>query len=76
MRNPSRVRRIGVGLSVLVALLFASPAWALQGLCSHSPENPTVVLGLIGAAAAGYPALSARIRHFIKRKTHQQDRQS
>jgi XrtJ-associated TM-motif-TM protein len=65
-----------VGFAVLNALLLASPAWALQGLCSNSPENPSLILGLIGAAAAGYPALSARVRHFIRRKTHQQDRQS
>jgi hypothetical protein len=37
--------------------LFSLPAFAyLQGLCEQSPENPTLVLGLLAAAlvAAGY----------------------
>jgi hypothetical protein len=36
-------------------------AWANLGGCVDSPENPTVVLGLLGAAAAGLPWVKAQI---------------
>ncbi len=49
-------------------LLFAPDASALQGLCDHSPENPTAVLGLLSAAAAGYPYARSRLRALLKRK--------
>ena len=47
---------------------YAVPAQALQGLCSNSPENPTVILGMLCAAAAGYPYARARTRAFFTRK--------
>ena len=42
-------------IAVALVLLAASapPAMALQPLCNNSPENPTVILALLGAAAAG-----------------------
>jgi XrtJ-associated TM-motif-TM protein len=43
-----------------ISLMAAGIAWAQDG-CVDSPENPTVVLGLLGAAAAGLPWLKARI---------------
>ncbi|MFI4978957.1 MAG: PExPT-CTERM protein [Nevskiales bacterium] len=58
----------GIGLLGFCALLLAPDAFALQTLCQNSPENPTVVLGLIGAAAAGYPVARERARTFFKRK--------
>ena len=60
-----------------LALLLSPDALALQSLCQNSPENPTVVLGLIGAAAAGYPLLRDRIRALFKRNSgtvRQEDR--
>ena len=38
-----------------------SDAWAGFGGCVDSPENPTVVLGLLGGAVAAYPWLRAEI---------------
>ena len=60
--------RLGVTtITALSALLLAPDAFATQGLCVNSPENPTVVLGLIGAAAAGYPVVRERARGLYKR---------
>jgi XrtJ-associated TM-motif-TM protein len=46
-----------------VLLLTQVPAWAFGG-CADSPENPSLVLGLLGGAAAGarylWQARSAR----------------
>ena len=65
------MNRIGVGtLSTLMlgALLLAPDAWALQPVCVNSPENPTLVLGLVGAAAAGYPLLRDKARGLLRRR--------
>jgi hypothetical protein len=60
----------GSRLLALCALLLLAPdAFALQSLCQNSPENPTVVLGLIGAAAAAYPMARERARSFFKRRS-------
>jgi len=52
-----------VGLSLL---LLSTPVFALNG-CVNSPENPTLILGLIGGAAASVPwirtKLAARKKH-------------
>jgi len=40
---------------------LAADAFALGG-CVNSPENPSVVLGLLGGGAASLPWLRARIR--------------
>ena len=47
---------------------WAAPAYALQGLCSNSPENPTAILGLLGAAAASYPYARERARRLLARR--------
>ena len=48
---------VGVGLVLLVAArLFA------QSGCTDSPENPTVVLALVGGAGALYSALKTRVK--------------
>ena len=41
--------------------LCVGAAWANLGGCVDSPENPTVLLGLLAAAAAGMPWLKAQI---------------
>jgi XrtJ-associated TM-motif-TM protein len=50
-------------LSIVLLFLFPLPASAyLQGLCEQSPENPTLVLGLLAATAAGLPKLREKLR--------------
>jgi XrtJ-associated TM-motif-TM protein len=46
-----------------VAILFATaaPLQALTG-CSDSPENPTLVLALVGGAGALFSAARVRLR--------------
>lgn len=42
---------------VLAAIVFAAPAAVFaQGGCVNSPECPTLVLGLVGAASAVFTA--------------------
>jgi hypothetical protein len=62
----NRYSRVNVFIT-FCALLLAPDAFATQGLCVNSPENPTVVLGLLGAAAAGYPMVRERARGLFKR---------
>lgn len=54
------------GLATLSAVTFATlavsaSAYAIDG-CVDSPENPTLLLGLLGGAAAGVPWLRARFK--------------
>ncbi len=48
-----------VGCAVL--LLVAVPLQAQTG-CTDSPENPTVVLALVGGAGALFSAVRAQVR--------------
>lgn len=48
-----------LGLAVLA--VAASPVYA-QGGCLNSPENPTVVLALVGSAGALTASVRARVR--------------
>ena len=63
-------------LSVVIplALLILSAALQLHGQvdgCSDSPENPTLVLGLIvGAASVGY----AQIRRYVQTRNQPKDK--
>ena len=50
-----------VALGVAVFLLVALPLHAQNG-CGDSPENPTVVLALVGGAGALFSAVRARVR--------------
>jgi len=60
---------ISSAAGVLVILgCYSVPAQALQQLCNISPENPTAILGLLCAGAAGYPYLRGRAKDFFKRK--------
>lgn len=56
------------GLAAALALLIAMPAQALQPICVNSPENPSVILGLLGAAAAAYPVARARLGRWLRRR--------
>ena len=56
-------------LGSLSLLLVAAPAFADGGLggCADSPENPSLILGLLGGAAAGLPWLRARLSQRLRR---------
>jgi len=46
---------------VATVLLVAATRAHAQGGCEDSPENPTVVLALLGAASAFYTSARARM---------------
>jgi len=48
-------------LSAALLLVVAAPLHAQTG-CTDSPENPTVVLALVGSAGAFVASARARIR--------------
>jgi XrtJ-associated TM-motif-TM protein len=54
-------------LSIGLALMFVVvlPLHAQSG-CADSPENPTVILALVGSAGALFTSVRARIRTRIK----------
>ena len=47
---------------VVAALVFVSVPLFAQGGCTDSPENPTVVLALVGSAGAFLAAARARYK--------------
>jgi XrtJ-associated TM-motif-TM protein len=57
-----------IALQLALWLASASCVWAdsIDG-CVDSPENPTAVLGLLGAAAAAYPWLKRRAAALLRR---------
>ena len=50
-----------VVLGSAMLVLVAAPLYAQTG-CDNSPENPTVVLALVGGAGAVFSAIRARVR--------------
>jgi XrtJ-associated TM-motif-TM protein len=48
-------------LGVAVLFAVAAPLQAQTG-CTDSPENPTVVLALVGGAGALFSAVRARVK--------------
>jgi XrtJ-associated TM-motif-TM protein len=48
-------------LGCAMLLLVAAPVYA-QGGCTDSPENPTVVLALVGGAGALFSTVRARMK--------------
>jgi len=56
-------RFLYLGLLILSAL----PVFA-QGGCGNSPENPTAILGLVGAAGLFYSPVKAKLASFLHRK--------
>jgi XrtJ-associated TM-motif-TM protein len=55
-----RTKSYAVAL-VAVAAFLGLPAMAQIG-CTNSPENPTAILALVGAAGGAFVALRARVR--------------
>jgi hypothetical protein len=55
-----RSKLFGRSFATLAWLIAGTGVASAQGGCEVSPENPTVVLGLLGAASAGLPWLRAR----------------
>lgn len=53
-----RICMIVAGLGLLAAAM--GTAYGQGGGCVDSPENPSVVLGLLGVASAGAPWLRAK----------------
>lgn len=49
-----------IGLIALVILIAPLAAHAQTG-CDNSPENPTLVLALVGGAGAAFTSLRARL---------------
>jgi hypothetical protein len=47
-------------------LLCTSTALAQNGCDQFSPENPTLVLGLIGAGVASFPVVRSRLKRYIR----------
>jgi XrtJ-associated TM-motif-TM protein len=54
-------RRNFAVLGCALFLLAAMPLYAQTG-CTDSPENPTVVLALVGGAGAMFSAVRAKIK--------------
>ena len=55
-----------ITLSTTVALLWLGgthPAFAFGGCVQASPENPSLLLALLGAGAAAFPLIRHRIRN-------------
>lgn len=50
-----------MGLGCAVVLLVASPLYGQSG-CTDSPENPTLVLALVGGAGALYSTVRTRLK--------------
>jgi XrtJ-associated TM-motif-TM protein len=50
-----------VFLGCAAMVLVAAPLYGQTG-CTDSPENPTVVLALVGGAGALFSAVRARVR--------------
>jgi XrtJ-associated TM-motif-TM protein len=53
--------KLGIGFGVALVLLIALPLHAQTG-CTDSPENPTLVLALVGGAGALFSAVRARMK--------------
>jgi XrtJ-associated TM-motif-TM protein len=54
-------RSVYVTLGVAIVLAVTLPLHAQTG-CTDSPENPTVVLALVGGAGALYSAVRVKLR--------------
>ena len=55
------MRKLCVYLPAFLLILLAASAHA-QGGCVNSPENPTLVLGLVGSAAAAVSVTMKKLR--------------
>jgi len=66
-RLPMSKLSIGITLSFCYTMVYADP---LSG-CVNSPENPTLILGMIGLAGAITPWLSKQVRRRLQHKKAQ-----
>ena len=55
------MKRTRAFLGCALILVIAAPLHAQTG-CTDSPENPTVVLGLVGGAGALFSVVRARMK--------------
>jgi XrtJ-associated TM-motif-TM protein len=53
--------RVRLFLFVAAFVLVAAPVYAQTG-CTDSPENPTVVLALVGSAGGLFSMVRARVK--------------
>ena len=56
------MKKLGYLIPVALLIVAATAARAQDGGCVDSPENPTAVLALVGAAAFGIDYLRNRFR--------------
>ena len=61
--NRAGFRFLYAGLVVLAAM----PVFA-QGGCTNSPENPTAILGLVGAAGLFYSPIKGKLISLWRKK--------
>ncbi|MBV8451387.1 MAG: PExPT-CTERM protein [Deltaproteobacteria bacterium] len=59
------VAMFGVVTAAVVGL-WSSPSFAFGG-CVQSPENPSLILGLLGGAVAGLPLLRAWFKSRLRK---------
>jgi hypothetical protein len=62
MSTAHKIFNLSLSLAVVI-LSSSSAALAQSGCIDASPENPSVVLGLLAVAAAGLPVLRARLKN-------------
>ena len=73
LQQKLKVWAMSLGLALLAILAVSQNAFAFGG-CVVSPENPTLVLVLIGAVAAGLPFVRAHINSRLKKTEASLDR--
>lgn len=61
LARKTMTRSVYVTLGVAIVFAVALPLHAQTG-CTDSPENPTVVLALVGGAGALFSTVRARLR--------------
>ena len=61
MEKSARIRTVSIAISAIAFSLTPSAVFAISG-CVVSPENPSVILGLIGAGVAAFPFVRAHLR--------------
>jgi len=64
IRPCSTLASVGIfaATTAIVVALWNSPSLAFGGCVQASPENPSLILGLLGGAVAALPLLRARLR--------------
>jgi len=63
----STIGRIVLPMVGLTIALGSSPVFAFGGCLQSSPENPSIVLGLLGAGVAAFPIVRARLKRRCRR---------